>query len=96
MHFGPLENGNWKALVDEGGTWPLIPPLAPKKILINKTEKGWNKIIKFWNFGQILLEPPEKENLRVSLAKWGTFPQTPPPFPKKKKNRKRQKKITIF
>ena len=35
--------------------------------------------MKFSNFGQIRLEPPENENQKVPLAKEGASPPNPPP-----------------
>ena len=37
------------------------------------------KFIKFLNFCQIRLEPPENENQKVPLAKGGAFPPNAPP-----------------
>ena len=34
-------------------------------------------MIKFLNFGKILLEPPENGNTHVSLAKGGAYPLMP-------------------
>ena len=74
MHFGPEENENWKVLIDEGGTCPLIIlSLLTEKISKNKTEKSI-KMIKVLNFDEILTENLEKEIRKVPFSKWRTRP----------------------